>query len=55
MLLKFLKLIDGYSKSKNSKKEIKHFIESLRVIGNSELTDILEMKLDQFGIQLNGE
>lgn len=50
MLLKFLKLIDGYSKSKNSKKEIKHFIESLRVIGNSELTDILEMKLDQFGI-----
>ena len=55
MLLKFLKLIDGYSKSKNSKKEIKHFIEYLRVIGNSELTDILEMKLDQFGIQLNGE
>lgn len=55
MLLNFLKLIDGYSKSKNSKKEIKHFIESLRVIGNSELTDILEMKLDQFGIQLNGE
>lgn len=55
MLLKFLKLIDGCSKSKNSKKEIKHFIESLRVIGNSELTDILEMKLDQFGIQLNGE
>ncbi len=55
MLLKFLKLIDGYSKSKNSKKEIKPFIESLRVIGNSELTDILEMKLDQFGIQLNGE
>lgn len=53
MLLKFLKLIDGYSKSKNSKKEIKHFIESLRVVGDSQLINILEVKLEQFGIHIN--
>lgn len=53
MLLKFLKLVNGYLKSKNSKKEIKQFIESLRVVGDSQLINILEIKLDQFGIHLN--
>lgn len=53
MLLKFLKLVYGYLKSKNSKKEIKQFIESLRVVGDSRLINILEVKLDQFGIYLN--
>lgn len=53
MLLKFLKLVYGYLKSKNSKKEIIQFIESLRVVGDSRLINILEVKLDQFGIYLN--
>ena len=53
MLLKFLKLVNGYLKSKNSKKEIKQFIESLRVVGDSQLINILEVKLDQFGIHIN--
>lgn len=53
MLLKFLKLVYGYLKSKNSKKEIKQFIESLRVVGDSQLINILEVKLDQFGIHIN--
>ena len=53
MLLKFLKLVNGYLKSKNSKKEIKQFIESLRVVGDSKLINILEVKLDQFGIHIN--
>ena len=43
MLLKFLKLVNGYLKSKNSKKEIKQFIESLRVVGDSQLINILEV------------
>ena len=53
MLLKFLKLVNGYLKSKNSKKEIKQFIESLRVVGDSQLINILEVKLDQCGIHIN--
>lgn len=53
MLLKFLKLVNDYLKSKNSKKEIKQFIESLRVVGDSQLINILEVKLDQFGIHLH--
>ena len=53
MLLNFLKLVNGYLKSKNSKKEIKQFIESLRVVGDSQLINILEVKLDQFGIHIN--
>ena len=53
MLLKFLKLVNGYLKSKNSKKEIKQFIESLRVVGDSQLINILEVKLEQFGIHIN--
>lgn len=53
MLLKFLKLVNGYLKSKISKKEIKQFIESLRVVGDSQLINILEVKLDQFGIHIN--
>lgn len=53
MLLKFLKLVNGYLNSKNSKKEIKQFIESLRVVGDSQLINILEVKLDQFGIHIN--
>ena len=53
MLLKFLKLVNDYLKSKNSKKEIKQFIESLRVVGDSQLINILEVKLDQFGIHIN--
>lgn len=53
MLLKFLKLVYGHLKSKNTKKEIKQFIESLRVVGDSQLINILEVKLDQFGIHIN--
>ena len=53
MLLKFLKLVNGYLKSKISKKEIKQFIESLRVVGDSQLINILEVKLEQFGIHIN--
>ena len=53
MLLKFLKLVNGYLKSKNSKKEIKQFIESLRVVGDRQLINILEVKLDQFRIHIN--
>ena len=44
MLLKFLKLVNGYLKSKNSKKEIKQFIESLRVVGD---------ELNQIGIKID--
>ena len=45
--------IVDFVKSKNSKKEIKQFIESLRVVGDSQLINILEVKLDQFGIHIN--
>ena len=47
------KEIVDFVKSKNSKKEIKQFIESLRVVGDSQLINILEVKLDQFGIHIN--
>ena len=45
--------IVDFVKSKNSKKEIKQFIESLRVVGDRQLINILEVKLDQFRIHIN--